>query len=130
MNRRILRLFSLVVLVAPVLASAQGVTVRIMPPPRAQFLQFQKFDVRVEATATSEELSGRPRSLDVVEQAVTHAKNVILFIGDGMGVASRTAGRILSKGYTGGKANGLMAMDSFPYNGLLMTSSLNSMVTD
>src|SRR5262249_10718960 len=56
--------------------------------------------------------------------------NVILFIGDGMGVASRTAARILSKGYTGGKANGLLAMDTFPYNGLLMTSSLNSLITD
>src|SRR5262249_37185503 len=31
---------------------AQGITVRIMPPNRAQFLQFQKFDVRIEATAT------------------------------------------------------------------------------
>src|SRR5262245_12734664 len=51
------------------------------------------------------------------------AKNVILFIGDGMGATHRTAGRILSKGYTGGKANGTMAMDRLPYNGLLMTSS-------
>jgi alkaline phosphatase len=58
------------------------------------------------------------------------AKNVILFIGDGMGIAHRTAGRILSKGYAGGKAKGTLAMDRFPFNGMLMTSSLNSLITD
>src|SRR6185295_4392670 len=31
--------------------SAQTIQVRLMPPGRAQFLQFQKFDVRVEASA-------------------------------------------------------------------------------
>ena len=51
MHRQIAPLFSLLTLLAPVAAHAQGVTVRIMPPPRAQFLQFQKFDVRVEAAA-------------------------------------------------------------------------------
>ncbi len=55
---------------------------------------------------------------------------MILLIGDGMGVAHRTAGRILSKGYTRGKANGTLAMDRLPFNGLLMTSSLNSLITD
>ena len=54
------------------------------------------------------------------------ARNVILLIGDGMGIAHRTAGRVLSKGYKGGKANGTMAMDRFPFNGMLNTSSLNS----
>ena len=58
------------------------------------------------------------------------AKNVILFIGDGMGIAHRTAGRVLSKGYAGGKAKGTLSMDRFPFNGMLMTSSLNSLITD
>ena len=58
------------------------------------------------------------------------ARNVILLIGDGMGVAHRTAARVLSKGYAGGKANGTLAMDRLPYNGMLMTSSLNSLITD
>jgi alkaline phosphatase len=223
------RLFCLLTLLVPAAVHAQGLTVRIMPPPRAQFLQFQKFDVRVEATSAdataavtsikvmldgrditssgvtdspsanirnwtfrnmqlglygdrvltaaatgasganaisgstesritvrrwtgpalgaaaagfdagwpqprrlaSEAVGNRPRRPnDLIDQPVPRAKNVILFIGDGMGIASRTAGRILSKGYTGGKANGLMAMDTFPYNGMLMTSSLNSLVTD
>lgn len=184
--------------------SAQ-VTLRVMPPNRAQFLQNQKFDIRVELTGPAEStasdlkvlMDGKDitsqgvvtsplpnvqnwmiRSMQIADsgehiisangmaasarstinihrwnrpsrgmgrsnpnaapvgtfpqddQRIPRARNVILFIGDGMGVASRTAARILSKGYTGGKANGLMAMDTFPYNGLLMTSSLNSMITD
>ena len=70
------------------------------------------------------------RAAGLVDVPVKKAKNVILFIGDGMGAAHRTAGRVLAKGYTGGKANGTLAMDRFPYNGLHMTSSLNSLITD
>ena len=221
-----LSLSLILLLITPVLI-ADGISVRIMPPPRAQFLQFQKFDVRVEATATDPTASvtdlkvtldgrditasgqvsspspnvrnwifrnmqlgifndrvfaasaggtaanvaisgnkesritirtwrnaavnsaakafdagwrGEPSAYrdgrlhavatEVADPPQPRAKNVILFIGDGMGVASRTAARVLSKGYTGGKANGILAMDSLPFNGLLMTSSLNSLITD
>lgn len=58
------------------------------------------------------------------------ARNVILFIGDGMGITHRTAARILSKGYTQGKANGTLAMDQLGWQGALMTSSLDSLITD
>ncbi|MFO1432856.1 MAG: alkaline phosphatase [Candidatus Competibacteraceae bacterium] len=58
------------------------------------------------------------------------AKNIIILLGDGMGAAHRTAARIMLKGYTQGKAKGLLAMDTFPYTGLVMTASLNSIVTD
>jgi len=58
------------------------------------------------------------------------AKNVIVMIGDGMGIAHRTAARLMLRGVLQGKANGLLAMDTFPYTGLVMTSSLNSIVTD
>jgi alkaline phosphatase len=58
------------------------------------------------------------------------AKNVIVMIGDGMGIAHRTAARLMLRGVSQGKANGLLAMDTFPYTGLVMTSSLNSIVTD
>lgn len=57
-------------------------------------------------------------------------RNVIILIGDGMGVAHRTAARIVSKGVTEGKANGLLNMDKMPVTGLVMTSSLNALVTD
>jgi len=58
------------------------------------------------------------------------AKNIILLLGDGMGAAHRTAARIMVKGYAQGKAQGKLAMDTFPYTGMVMTSSLNSIVTD
>ncbi len=70
------------------------------------------------------------RAAGLVDVPVKRARNVILFIGDGMGAAHRTAGRVLSKGYTGGKANSTLAMDRLPFNGLHMTSSLNSLITD
>jgi alkaline phosphatase len=58
------------------------------------------------------------------------ARNVIVLIGDGMGIAHRTAARIMLNGVQQGKANELLAMDTFPYTGLVMTHSLNSIVTD
>ena len=57
-------------------------------------------------------------------------KNVIILLGDGMGAAHRTAARIMGKGYAQGHAKGLLAMDTFPYTGMVMTASLNSIVTD
>jgi len=178
-------------------AAAQEISVRVMPPDRAQLLRDQKFDIRVEAIATNPagvidsltvrvdgaDVTGRgrsdspsasvknwilrdvqlptagPRSIAAsakgslgkvplygfASSSVTirdwntappaasgghRARNVILLIGDGMGVAQRTAGRILARGYTQGKANGTLAMDRFPFNGLVMTSSLNSLITD
>jgi len=58
------------------------------------------------------------------------AKNIIVFLGDGMGAAHRTAARIIAKGYAQGKAKGLLTMDTFPDTGMVMTASLNSIVTD
>jgi alkaline phosphatase len=58
------------------------------------------------------------------------AKNIIIMLGDGMGASHRTAARIMAKGYAAGKAQGKLAMDTFPFTGMVMTSSLNSIVTD
>ena len=57
-------------------------------------------------------------------------RNVILLLGDGMGIAARTAARVVSRGLTDGKANGLLSMDRMEATGLVMTSSLNSVITD
>ncbi len=57
-------------------------------------------------------------------------KNIIILLGDGMGAAHRTAARIVSQGYSQGKAKSRLAMDTFPFTGMVMTSSLNSIVTD
>jgi alkaline phosphatase len=58
------------------------------------------------------------------------ARNVILLLGDGMGLAQRTAARIVSRGYREGRANAPLAMDTLPVTGQVMTSSLNAIVTD
>lgn len=63
-------------------------------------------------------------------EKATLAKNVIILLGDGMGAAHRTAARIVAKGYAQGKAKGRLAMDTFPATGMVMTASLNSIVTD
>jgi len=61
---------------------------------------------------------------------VSRAKNVILLLGDGMGAAHRTAARIVSRGMHNGKAGGPLAMDTLDVTGMVMTSSLNDVITD
>jgi alkaline phosphatase len=57
-------------------------------------------------------------------------RNVIILLGDGMGIAHRTAARLVKFGVTAGQPNGYLAMDLFPGTGLITTHSLNSIVTD
>lgn len=58
------------------------------------------------------------------------AKNVILFVGDGMTVANRTAARILSKGIVEGRYNGELAMDDMSNMALISTAGSDSIITD
>jgi alkaline phosphatase len=58
------------------------------------------------------------------------AKNVILFIGDGMSMANRTAARILSKGIKEGKYFAKLAMDDMPQMALVGTSGVDAITTD
>ena len=58
------------------------------------------------------------------------AKNVILFIGDGLSVAHRTAARIVSKGIKEGRYGGELAIDDMPHMALISTSGTDSVVTD
>ncbi|HEX5216918.1 MAG TPA: alkaline phosphatase [Vicinamibacterales bacterium] len=58
------------------------------------------------------------------------ARNIILLLGDGMGAAQRTAARLVSRGIDNGRARGRLAMDTLDVTGLVMTSSLNSVITD
>ena len=57
-------------------------------------------------------------------------RNLIILLGDGMGIAHRTAARLVRFGVTGGDPDGRLAMDGFPGTGLVSTHSLNSIVTD
>ena len=58
------------------------------------------------------------------------AKNVILFIGDGLTIGHRTAARILSKGIVEGKYGGELAIDDMPAMALISTAGTDSIVTD
>lgn len=58
------------------------------------------------------------------------AKNVILFIGDGMSIGHRTAARILSQTLEGGKFQGKLAVDDMPHMALLTTQGTDSIITD
>lgn len=57
-------------------------------------------------------------------------KNVILFVGDGMTIANRTAARVLSKGILEGRYQGRLAFDDMPSTALIGTSGSDSLITD
>ena len=87
----------------------------------------------VMATADSR---GQTTSAQVTHEVVVsdgdgrRAKNVIFFLGDGMGSPAITAARILSKGIKEGKYKGLLEMDQMEYRGLVSTSGYDSIATD
>jgi alkaline phosphatase len=58
------------------------------------------------------------------------AKNVILFIGDGMSTSHRVAARLLSKGIAEGKSLGKLAIDDMPHMALVATAGSDSIITD
>ena len=58
------------------------------------------------------------------------AKNVILFIGDGMSLPAREMARILSKGIEEGKYHDTLEMEKMPNLALITTSGYDSLVTD
>ena len=69
-------------------------------------------------------------SWDVYASGPRRVKNVILFIGDGMTIANRTAARVLSKGITDGKYQGKLTFDDMPNIALIGTSGSDSLITD
>lgn len=88
--------------------------------------------LKVEAEQSDGQTVTALGSFEVVPLTPTSwgAKNIIILIGDGMGIAHRTAARIMGSGVSLGKARSPMAMDRFPFTGLVTTHSLNSIVTD
>ncbi|EHY54972.1 hypothetical protein HRR83_005770 [Exophiala dermatitidis] len=58
------------------------------------------------------------------------AKNVVMFIGDGMTTNMITAGRLLAHQSINGKYQTKLALDQFPVLGHQMTHSLDSFITD
>jgi alkaline phosphatase len=86
----------------------------------------------IEATDSTGAVTKADTSFEVVAvtQSGRKVKNIVLMIGDGMGIAHRTAARLVQHGVHMGKANSLLNMDTFPFTGIVMTPSLNSIVTD
>ena len=58
------------------------------------------------------------------------AKNVILFVGDGLSPSHRIAARLLSKGIAQGKSLGKLAIDDMPHMALVATAGSDSIITD
>lgn len=70
-------------------------------------------------------------SARAAERGAGRAKNVILFVGDGMGVSSVTAGRIFAgqqKGLDGESYR--LAMDQLPYSAMVKTYTHDAQVAD
>jgi alkaline phosphatase len=98
-------------------ANAQAVDARVPPVQRADSY-FQAAQADLKARLAVQPRTGR-------------AKNVILFVGDGMGVSTVTAARI----YQGQKAgvdgeSFVTAMDALPYSGLVKTYASDAQVSD
>lgn len=83
-------------------------------------------DIAVQANGTSRQVQ-----YDVVaDKAGKRAKNVILYVGDGMSLQAREIARILSKGITEGKYNDLLEMEKLSNMAIVTTSGYDSIVTD
>jgi alkaline phosphatase len=82
-----------------------------------------------EVTASSADKSQTVR-WEVFGTPARRARNVILFIGDGLSIAHRTAARVLSKGLVEGRYGGELAIDDMPHMALVSTSGSDSLVTD
>jgi alkaline phosphatase len=65
-----------------------------------------------------------------ITQSGRKVKNVIILLGDGMGSSHRTAARIVQNGYAQGKTNKKLAMDTFTNTAMIMTASLDTIITD
>lgn len=84
--------------------------------------------VTVEALAGNQKAIVNWEAFDTPKGRI--AKNVILFIGDGLSVAHRTAARMLSKGIVEGRYGGELAMDDMPHMALVSTHGSDAIVTD
>ena len=64
------------------------------------------------------------------EKSPVRAKNVILFIGDGLSLPVRDMARILSKGIKQGRYGDVLEMEKLANTALVTTSGYDSLVTD
>ncbi len=78
-----------------------------------------KYEIKATLTTADGKKLTATSNIEVEDlpPAANRARNVILFVGDGMGPAIRTAARIVSKGVEGGRAKGLLEMDQMETTG-------------
>ena len=58
------------------------------------------------------------------------AKNIILFVGDAMGISTVSAARMLKGQITGKRENDFLSFENFPNTAFVKTYSANNLVTD
>ncbi len=87
-------------------------------------------DVSLKAGTYRVEAGAASATWNVYGTGPRKAKNVILFIGDGMALAHRIGARLLSKGIAEGKSLGKLAMDDMPHMALVATAGSDSIITD
>ncbi len=80
--------------------------------------------------AATDGITTKSINWSVYDTGPRRAKNVILFIGDGMSPAHRIGARLLSKGISAGKAKAKLAMDDMPQMALVATAGSDSIITD
>lgn len=97
----------------------------------------QSDDIRFPTKRKETPETWRRGGIDRIEQAKRmrflrkKAKNVILFIGDGMGVSTVTAARILEGQQRGGSGEeNSLSFEGFPFLGLSKTYSVNQQTAD
>jgi len=98
-----------------------------------QFAQTSNFPVKRAESAETWLRDGRAaiERAKALKPIKKKAKNVILFVGDGMGVTTLTAARILEGQMRGtsGEENRL-SFENFPYSALSKTYSVNQQTSD
>jgi alkaline phosphatase len=92
-------------------------------------------DVQLSNTGKYQVIARTPQeklqvTWDVYASGPRRVKNVILFVGDGMTIANRTAARVLSKGISEGKYQGRLSFDTMPSTAMIGTSGSDSLITD
>ncbi len=85
--------------------------------------------IEVKAKVSGQDISKKV-TYNILKLGQGGAKNVILFIGDGLSFPTITATRIVSRGLTEGKYNSFLEMDRMQYRGALTTSGYDALVTD
>lgn len=109
-------------------AEAAIATVRALSVSRPGLHQFE-----VQATQGDRQTVSARGNFEVLPYAPgagPKVRNLIILLGDGLGIAQRTAARVVRGGYAQGKVIEPLAMDSFPATAFVKTASLDSIVTD